>query len=90
MSHLYWNFVYLKKFVRVACTYVRFHSIQQSDPGIDDRFKQSLMTNQSNNIHDGLWSKGQMLKPAFNQRIWIALFGGLNRQIGFSCYRDKA
>ena len=30
--------------------------------------------------------KGKMLKPVFNQRIWIALFGGLNRQIGFSCY----
>ena len=30
--------------------YVRFHAIQRSDPGIDDRFKPSLMTNQSNNL----------------------------------------
>ena len=26
-----------------------------------------------------------MSKPAFNLRIWLALFGGFNRQIGFSC-----
>jgi len=30
--------------------HVRFHAIQRSDRKIDDRFKQSLMTNQSNNL----------------------------------------
>ena len=30
--------------------YVHFHAIQRSDPGIDDRFKPSLMTNQSDNL----------------------------------------
>ena len=77
---------------------MRFHAIQRSDPGIDDRFKQTRddepeqqfaedhFDQLKKNIHDGLWSKGKMSKPAFNQRIWIALFGGLNRQIGFSCY----
>ena len=73
--------------------HVRFHAIQWSDCKIDDRFKQSLMTNQSNNlqqivsinlrktaVQDGLSSEGEMSKPVLNQRIWPALFGGWNQQ----------
>jgi len=62
--------------------HVRFHAIQRGDREIDDRFKQSLMTNQSNNlqklvsinfkktaVQDGLSSEGKMSKPVSNQRI---------------------
>lgn len=44
-------------------------------------FRRLFQSITKKSLHDGLSSKGKISKPALNQCIWLALFGGLNRQI---------